>query len=429
MSVTPVTPRILIIDGHGSHSPADYVRSLSPLAELRTVCLTPPSPKDAREKERALSAAGELTVVGQPQEVPDAAIRVARSWRPDGLFAQSESILREAAHAAERLGLPFHSPYTADLLRRKDLQRAALRSAGMPCPRTAVLDDDTDLWTALAHVGLPAVLKPVTGNGSISTMLIESKEGLPVAREEAARHYRADPRMYGQEPVFQLESLLVGERWHTDERYGDHVSVESLVFEGQIHHLAVTDKLPLAPPFRETGDIMPSTLPAAQQRLLFDAAADAIRALGIRIGAVHTELKLTAEGPRVIEVNGRVGGGVPRLLGLCAGYDVLADIGRLAIGTPPLANPRFNGFALFLTPVSPMGDVVVREVRGEAQARALSGVADLAIRYPAGSRPDWRMGGTTSLYRAYVTSETAEGLFEVAERIRRTIKIELEDAG
>jgi biotin carboxylase len=423
-----VTPRILIIDGHGGPSPADYVRSLSPLAELRAVCLTPPFPKDAREKERVLSAAGELTVVGQPQEVLDAAVRVARSWRPDGLFAQSECILYNAARAAERLQLPFYSPRTADLLRRKDLQRAALRSAGMPCPRTALLDDGTDPWVALASVGLPAVLKPVTGVGSISTTLIESKEDLLAAREEAAQHYRADPRMYGREPVFLLESLLIGERWHKDERYGDHVSVESLAFEGRIHHLAVTDKLPLAPPFRETGDIMPSTLPAIQQQLLFDAAADAIRALGIRIGAVHTEFKLTADGPRVIEVNGRVGGGVPRLLALSAGYDVLADVGRMAIGAPPLANPRFHRFALFLTPVSPVRDVVVQAVHGEAEARALDGVADLVIRYPPGSRPNWRMGGTTSLYRAFVTSQTAEDLFEVAERIRRTVKIELEDA-
>jgi hypothetical protein len=73
--------------------------------------------------------------------------------------------------------------------------------------------------------------------------------------------------------------------------------------------------------------------------------------------------------------------------------------------------------------------VVVRAVHGEVAARALTGVADLAIRYPAGSRPNWRMGGTTSLYRAYVTSQTAEGLFEVAERIRRTLNIELEAAG
>jgi hypothetical protein len=72
--------------------------------------------------------------------------------------------------------------------------------------------------------------------------------------------------------------------------------------------------------------------------------------------------------------------------------------------------------------------VVVQAVHGEAEARALDGVADLVIRYPPGSRPNWRMGGTTSLYRAFVTSQTAEDLFEVAERIRRTVKIELEDA-
>lgn len=425
-------PRLLVVDGMGGTSPREYLRSLTPLAELKVVYLPPPFPEQAAQKARELAAAAdtvEVVPVERPDQVTEAIVDTARSWSADGVFAQNEHLLCEVAVAAERLGLPYHSAHAASLLRRKDLQRAALLEAGVPGPRMAVLEPGVDPAVALAKVGLPAVLKPTVGVGSISTMLVDSPAALDAAVREAARHYREDPRMYGREPVLMLESMLVGRRWHRDERYGDHASVESLVFDGEITHLAVSDKLPLAPPFRETGHVLPSTLDIERQDVLRAAATEAVRALGLRHGATHIEFKLTEDGPRVIEVNGRLGGSVAGQLELTAGYDVLADLGRMALGVRPDPPTRFDGFSLWFTPVSPQRDVVVRAVHGEERARALDGVRELSVRYPAGGRPDWRMGGFSSLVRAMITSATAAGLFTVAERLTDTLTVELDDAG
>jgi biotin carboxylase len=424
-------PRLLVVDGMGGTAPHDYLRSLAPLAELKVVYLPPPFPELAAQKERELATRAdtvEVVTVQRPEEVTEEIVRTGRSWSADGVFAQNEHLLSDVAVAAERLGLPYHSAHAASLLRRKDLQRAALLDAGVPGPGMAVLEPGLDPAVALAKVGLPAVLKPTVGVGSISTMLIESASALTDAVREAARRYRDDPRMYGREPVLMLESLLVGQRWHQDERLGDHASVESLVFDGEITHLAVSDKSPLAPPFRETGHLLPSILDTERQDVLRAAATEAIRALGLRHGATHIEFKLTAAGPRVIEVNGRLGGSVARQLEVTAGYDVLADLGRMALGIRPQAAPRFDGFSWFLTPAPPQRDVVVRAIHGEQRARAIEGVRDLAIRYQAGARPDWRMGGFSSLWRALVTSPTADGVFTVAEQLENTLTIELVDA-
>ncbi|MET9632577.1 hypothetical protein ABZX92_34500 [Lentzea sp. NPDC006480] len=129
----------------------------------------------------------------------------------------------------------------------------------------------------------------------------------------------------------------------------------------------------------------------------------------------------------MIEVNGRVGGPIPRMLELTAGYDIIADLGRMALGEKPEAALRFDGFSLFLTPVSPQRDVAVRAIHGEEEARAIEGVRDLSIRYPAGSRPDWRMGGFSSLWRSFITSPTSAGLFDVAARLENTLQVELDD--
>ncbi|HEX6355078.1 ATP-grasp domain-containing protein [Actinophytocola sp.] len=425
-------PRLLVVDGMGGTSPRDYLRSLTPLAELKVVHVPPPFPDLAAQKARELATRAdtvEVVTVERPDQVVEAITTTARSWSPDGVFAQNEHLLSDVAVAAEQLGLPYHSAHAASLLRRKDLQRAALLAAGVPGPRVAVLEPGVDPAVALAEVGLPAVLKPTVGVGSISTMLVDSASALTAAVREAARNYRDDPRMYGREPVLMLESLLAGQRWHRDERYGDHASVESLVFDGEITHLAVSDKLPLAAPFRETGHVLPSILDTERQDVLRAAATEAIRALDLRHGATHIEFKLTEDGPRVIEVNGRLGGSVARQLELTAGYDVLADLGRMALGTRPQTPTRFKCFSLWFTPASPQRDVVVRAVHGEQQARTLAGVRDLAIRYRAGARPDWRMGGFSSLWRAMIISPTAEDLFTVAQRLENTLTVELDDAG
>lgn len=423
-------PRLLVVDGMGGVSPHEYLRSLTPLAELKVLYVPPPFPDHAAQKERELATrAAEIEVVRveRPDQVAEAIMRIAETWPPDGVFAQNEHLLYQVAVAAERLGLPYHSKRAASLVQRKDLQRAAMLGHGLPGPRMAVLEPGVDPAAALAEVGLPAVLKPIVGVGSISTMLIDSAAALADAVAVADRHYREDPRMYGREPVLMLESLLVGQRWHEDERYGDHASVESLIFDGEVTHLAVTDKYPLAPPFRETGDLLPSILDDERQDALRDAATDAIRALDLRHGATHIEFKLTADGPRVIEVNGRLGGPVPRMLELTAGYDVIADLGRMALGEKPEQSLRFECFSLFLTPVSPQRDVVVRAIRGEREARAIEGVRDLSIRYPEGTRPDWRMGGFSSLWRSFITSPTSAGLFDVAARLENTLQVELDD--
>ncbi|MET9632578.1 hypothetical protein ABZX92_34505 [Lentzea sp. NPDC006480] len=261
-------PRLLVVDGMGGVSPHEYLRSLTPLAELKVLYVPPPFADHAAQKERELATRAdgiEVVRIERPDQVADAIMEIARTWSPDGVFAQNEHLLHQVALAAEQLGLPYHSAHAASLVQRKDLQRAALLAAGVPGPRMAVLTPGVDPAAALAEVGLPAVLKPIVGVGSISTMLIDSESTLAGAVAEADRHYREDPRMYGREPVLMLESLLVGQRWHDDERYGDHASVESLIFDGEVTHLAVTDKYPLAPPFRETGDLLPSILDDERQ--------------------------------------------------------------------------------------------------------------------------------------------------------------------
>lgn len=132
---------------------------------------------------------------------------------------------------------------------------------------------------------LPAVLKPVRGEGSRDTYLVtDETTGLQAVTEWFEHHDRP----------LTLEEYLRG---RDEKPFGDYVSVESAVCHGVVSTIAVTGKYPLLDPFREPGQFWPSHLPTAEQNEIADLAARAVQALGVRTETMHTEIKLTTDGP------------------------------------------------------------------------------------------------------------------------------------
>jgi biotin carboxylase len=158
-----------------------------------------------------------------------------------------------------------------------------------------------------------------------------------------------------------LEEYLVGADIPATAPFADYLSVETAVSDGELSHLALTGRFPPAPDFRETGFFVPAAVDDASRDLVLDLATAATKALSVRTGFLHTEIKLTPSGPRVIEVNGRLGGGLPDLLQQTAGFDLLRWTLRAALGEPvtvsaPLLTARI-GQRLFLQPPPLVGTV------------------------------------------------------------------------
>ena len=80
---------------------------------------------------------------------------------------------------------------------------------------------------------------------------------------------------------------------------GAEVAVEGLLRGGALEVLALFDKPdPLdGPYFEETIYVTPSRHPAALQREIERVVADGARALGLREGPLHAELRLSPAGP------------------------------------------------------------------------------------------------------------------------------------
>lgn len=301
--------------------------------------------------------------------------KLVETVSPHGVTTFSESHLEVTAELASAWGLPFHSPETASALRRKDEQRAALAAAGVQSVRYRVIVHPSQWAQAEREVGLPLVLKPVSGQGSRNTFQVtSSRQGM-----ELCQRLIGD----GHESSLIAEELLVG---RDSAPFGDYVSVESVVSGGDIRHLPVTGKLPLVEPFRETGQFWPSVLSAADTDLVHGLASRALRALGVTTGITHTEVKLTEAGPRIIEVNGRLGGFIGDLALRGTHVDLVAAAGAVALGERvEVSGPLRPGVFFNFTPVLPPDAARLTDIRGSAEATRVPAIGRHRLLTPPGS--------------------------------------------
>jgi biotin carboxylase len=344
-----------------------------------------------------------IDVTGQSWDERVAAVRAVE---PSGVVTFSEFALRDTARMAGALGLSGHSEAVVELLTDKLAQRSVLASAGVQATRCAIVG--SDLRAAAVAVGFPAVLKPRVGAGSAHTFRIESLDDLE-------QRWRDVPP--GVE--FVLEEMLCGDPEVAGASWGDYVSVESVHAPAGSHQVCITGKFPLAEPFRESGMVLPCTLPVSVADDVLALEAAAIAAIGVAHGVTHTEIKLTASGPKIIEINGRLGGYVPEILKRSSGISLVHAALALAVGRDPSLPPTRHTdvcYQLFLAPPSGIRGTFVR-TDGLAEMAALPGVIQVEERVRAGDLVDYQQGTQSLLGIVYGHAPDHEALRAIVQAI------------
>ena len=314
------------------------------------------------------------------------------AYEPAGLVTYLDAGMVAYAHAADALGLPFHHATTADALTDKSRQRQVLADAGLAMPACLVIEPGEvagELARFDGAIGWPAILKPRSAQGSRFTFLAHDRADLTRLLEALGP----------ERPAMVLEGYLADDPARAQGPYAAYVSVETVVAAGVASHLAVTGRFPLAENFRETGFFIPAALGDAERAAVLDLAGHALRALGVTTGCLHTEIKFTPDGPRIIEVNGRVGGGVPEMLERATGLGLLALTLRIALGEAvvidgPVATTRI-GYRFFLQP--PAISATVATIDGIATVSDHPAVDTVSVHRGPGADLDWRDGTRTHL--------------------------------
>lgn len=260
---------------------------------------------------------------------------IARRRSIVGVLCWDEPLVQPAADLAEELGVPGLGPDGVRGCRDKNRTRSVLTAAGLVQPRFQLTHTLEQAEVVAERIGYPVVVKPQALGASMGVVLASEPAQLAAAFGTAA-----GASTIGDEP-FRGTALV------EEFAVGPEISIDAAVYKGEYMPMFLARKRTGHEPyFEEVGHIVDADDPLLRDEELLETLAKAHRKLRVENGITHTEVRLTARGPLIIEVNGRLGGDLIPLLGrIATGIDpgeVLVDI---AAGRRPTVVPTRNAVA------------------------------------------------------------------------------------
>ena len=280
-----------------------------------------------------------------------------------------------AATASARLGLPHNDPDSALAARDKFIMRERLHAAGVPVPAYQKYPANLDPASIADSVRYPCVVKPLLLSGSRGVIRADT----PAEFIGAFRRTRSILEASGLSP--DVNDIL-GERFVE----GVEVALEGLLTNGHLETLALFDKPePLdGPYFEETIYVTPSRLPVDVQAAISARTAEAAKAIGLREGPVHAELRIdrTTGDIWTIELAGRsIGGLCSSVLEFGAGMSLEELILRHAAGTLHASHrQKVDAAGAMMIPIPRSG--MLRGVQGVNEASAVPDITGVEITAP-----------------------------------------------
>jgi formate-dependent phosphoribosylglycinamide formyltransferase (GAR transformylase) len=211
----------------------------------------------------------------------------------------------QLAQMREHFGVFGTKVATAELFRDKSKMKQALRRAGLPCAKHALLHSFSEARAFAQSVGLPIILKPPAGMGCKATWRIHRLEQLRSAIGALSPS--------AQNPVLAEEMLLGTEHSH-----------ETVTVHGQVQLSSVTDYHPtplevMENPWIQWRVVAPREVGGPAYADAHALGAKTIAALGLQHGMTHMEWFRRSDGSLAIgEIAARPpGANIVRLTGLC----------------------------------------------------------------------------------------------------------------
>ncbi|MFI9768950.1 ATP-grasp domain-containing protein [Streptomyces sp. NPDC052415] len=351
---------------------------------------------------------------------------VARRLRDTPGFTAAVSItepgLENAARVNDLFGLGGTGYDVTRRFRDKTVMRAHLAD-DPDAVHARPLRERADLDAFGERHGYPFIVKPTDATASIGVHRLDGPA-------DADRVWAGVRRLAGTR-TDRVSTLMLLQDFLMEEYLdGPEYSVESFSSGGRHVVIAVTEKFTDPGHFAELGHAVPARLGTAAEERVRAAVVAFLDRLGIKDGVCHTELRIGARGPRVVESHNRIAGdAITDLVHSVYGIDTV----KLALGAPfGLAEalpdrPQAHGGAAVRSVTGRPGDLV-ESVDGVAEARALVDVLAVRISARPGDtvrplRDNWDRLGLVAVTGKDTTAAIRRG----AEIVGTVLKVRLKD--
>ena len=235
------------------------------------------------------------------------------------LTAATEYGVLTTAYIAEQMNLVGLKYDTAKMIKNKYQVRKRLFEAKVDDAAQAYeVHENTDLAALAQKLTFPIMVKPCDGSGSRGVSRVDRASQLAEACEAAMAASITH--------CAEIESFITG------REYG----AESLVVDGAVHVLGIMRKWMTEPPYyAELGHAVPSGLDDEVEKKVMECVENAIKALGIRSGAVNIDLLVTEDNKvYMVDVGARMGGNLigSHIIPYGTGIDYMGNMIKNAVG-------------------------------------------------------------------------------------------------
>ena len=334
-------------------------------------------------------------------------------YNPDIIITStSDGPVRTAAYVNEKMGkIPDLSYEDACCATWKHSMRKRLKEYNVPIPEYYIVNNKTEFLDAVEKIEGKVIVKPADNAGSRGVILLE-KEKIknPLEIYEFSKSY-------SRNGVVMVEEYMEGEE----------VSVEALTIQGKTTIVSITDKITTLPPhFVELGHSEPSRHSPQVQIEVKKVALQAIEAMKLINCPSHTELKITNQGPKVVEIAARLGGDfiTSKLVPLSTGVDLVGNSIILATGGKVDLNKTQEQGAAIRFIQGKLG--TLKKVYVPEDIRLMNGIEEVVIYKHCGEHIDNIMSSNDRLGHIIAIGQNAEEAIKNADAALEKIKIVIE---
>ncbi|WP_027168859.1 acetyl-CoA carboxylase biotin carboxylase subunit family protein [Mesorhizobium sp. WSM3224] len=300
--------------------------------------------------------------------------RLRSTYDIAGITSAKESFYATVGKLCRHFDLPGPNPESIEQCCDKFTQRQLLAEAGIPIPAYRLAANATEVESCAADIGLPVIVKPALGSGSIGVRLCRDVEELA----DHTTYLLGGQHKWPSSPRVLIEEFAQGPYYWAD------------IMGDQIIGIGSGEDVP--PPHFVGGECtIPAQLTDDEHDRIADVSLSCLRALGLGWGPTGIEFRWTKRGPVVIEVNPRLHGTpAPQLIQLAYGIDLITEHIKLAIGDEWDLRRRHSHTAAARILV-PDRDGTLDWIDGYSQAAAVPGVAEVKL-YVGPKTPIVRQG-------------------------------------